>query len=91
MSHRVIGLYHHRDKAHLALGDLQATGLTADRIRYAEGLTEGSGRIEVEAKDLDQAIDVRTFLEQDGADSVIIQSGDDEVGDDTMPSVPARY
>ena len=90
MSHRVTALYHDRDKARLAMGDLQSTGFPAERIQYAEGIAQGSGRLEIQARDLDQAIDVRAFLEQDGAGSVEIRSGTDEgPPDDKIPTVPA--
>ncbi len=89
MSHRVTALYHDRDKARLAMGDLEATGFPTERIHYGEGLSPGSGRLDVQAKDMDQAIDVRTFLTQDGAHSVEIRAGEDAATVDTIPTVPA--
>lgn len=63
MSHRVSALYHDMEKARLAAGDLQFSGVLPGRILLTDGLGSGSGRIEVLAKDLDQAIDVKTFSE----------------------------
>lgn len=73
VSHLVSALYHDRDKARLAAGDLLHVGVEANQILIAQGLSEGSGRIEIQARKLDQAIDVRSFLEQDGAHSVEIR------------------
>lgn len=89
MSHRVTALYHDREKARLAMGDLQLTGLPSEQILLEDGLASGSGRLEIHAKDMDQAIDLRAFLEQDGAHSVEIRAGEDEPKIDTMPPVPA--
>jgi hypothetical protein len=73
MSHLVSALYHDLDKAYLAVGDLLNVGVDASQILIAQGLSEGSGRIEVRAHSRDQAIDVQSFLEQDGAHSVEIR------------------
>ncbi len=73
MSHLVSALYHDRDKARLAAGDLLNVGVEANQILIAQGLSEGSGRIEIQAHSIDQAIDVQSFLEQDGAHSVEIR------------------
>ncbi len=89
MSNLVSALYHDRDKAKLAAGDLQTVGILPEQVTFAEGLQEGSGRLEIKAKNLDQAIDVRSFLEQDGAHSVEIRAGTEEVSLDSMPTVPA--
>lgn len=90
MSHRVIALYNDRDKARLAQGDVLSVGIDASNVRLAEGLSEGSGRVEVRARNMDQAINVRSFLEQDGADSVEIVGGlDDVLAADRIPHVPA--
>lgn len=90
MSHRVTALYHDYEKARLAAGDLASTGFPPEGFALTEGLQSGSGRIEIRAKDLDQAIDVRAFLEQDGAHSVEIRAGEDEAVPDTIPTVPAE-
>lgn len=74
MSHLVSALYHDRDKAQLAAGDLLNAGVDGNQITFGEGLSEGSGRLEIRARTLDQAIDVRSFLEQDGAHSVEIRN-----------------
>lgn len=90
MSHRVTALYHDYEKARLAAEDLASTGFPREAFTMTEGLQVGSGRIEILAKDLDQAIDVRAFLEQDGAHSVEIRAGESEVALDTIPTVPAE-
>ena len=89
MSHRVTALYHDREKARLAAEDLRSTGFPVEAILLADGLAPGSGRLEITAKDMDQSIDVRTFLEGDGAHSVEIRGGEDAISAKTMPSVPA--
>ena len=72
MSHRVLALYGSREVARVAAEDLRASGVEAGRIVLGEGVSAGSGRIEVAARDHDQAIDVQAFLRQDGAYSVEI-------------------
>ena len=90
MSHRVIALYHDRAKALLAQGDLQSAGVSSDQVRFADGLSEGEGRLEVSVRNRDQALDVEAFLVQDGADSVEVLLGTDDVlATDTIPHVPA--
>lgn len=94
MSHRIDAFYSDREKARLAAEDLRGAGIPAERILVAEGLTAGSGRIEVAARDLDEAINVRTFLQEDGANSVelrespVPEPGDATPTRGTIPSVP---
>ena len=73
VSHLVSALYHDREKARLAASDLLNVGVKASQILLAQGLSEGSGRLEIQARNMDQAIDVQSFLEQDGAHSVEIR------------------
>ena len=90
MSHRVIALYHDRAKALLAQGDILSAGVSADQVRLAEGLSEREGRLEIRVQDRDQALDVEAFLVQDGADSVEVLLGTDDILErDTIPHVPA--
>ena len=90
MAHLVSALYHDRQKARLAAGDLISAGVLPESIVVADGLQLGSGRLEVYARDMDHAIDVRSYLEQDGAHSVEIRHGTSEVpAVETIPQVPA--
>ena len=90
MSHRVIALYHDRAKALLAQGDLESAGVSAGQVRFAEGLSEGEGRLEIRVHNRDQALDVEALLVQDGADSVDVLLGENDVlPTDTIPHVPA--
>lgn len=90
MAHLVSALYHDREKARLAAGDLISAGVLPGSIVLADGLQSGSGRLEVYARDMDHAIDVRSYLEQDGAHSVEIRHGTSEAPTlDTIPTVPA--
>ena len=81
--HRVTALYRDAEKARLARGDLIVAGVRPDAVALVDD------RIEVQARDMDQAIDVRAYLEQDGADGATIHGGADAPGEDTMPAVPA--
>lgn len=94
MSHRIDAFYADRDRAHLAAEDLRLAGIPPERIFVAEGLVPGAGRIEVAARDLDEAINVRTFLQEDGAASVemressVLDPSDDTPTHGTIPAVP---
>lgn len=90
MSHRVTALYHDRQLARLAAEDLCATGFPSQAVEVADGVAEGSGRIEVRALDWDQALDVKAFLEQDGSHSVEIRAGVEQAPGVAVPPVPAE-
>lgn len=84
MSHRVTAIYSDEGRARLAAGDLQSAGVSTDDIRLVES------RLDIRARDLDHAINVRAFLQEDGAEWAEIHEGIDEAEPvDTIPTVPA--
>lgn len=84
MSHRVTAVYDSLERAHLAAGDLESAGVEPAQIVLTEG------RITVRARDLDHALNVKGFLEEDGAQWTEVHVGmDDFLPTDTIPSVPA--
>ena len=80
MSHRVTAVYDSLEKARLAAGDLESAGVDPTQIFLTDA------RIAVHARDADHALNVKGFLEEDGAQWAEIQEGTDDVL--IIPAIP---
>lgn len=90
MNPRVVAFYPDRTRARLAADDLRSAGVESDRIRLNEDLEADGGTIEVLARNSDHAIDVKAWLDQDGAEWTELRPGlDEEPPSQTIPRVPA--
>lgn len=70
MADVVTALYPDIDTARVAAEDLIAAGLPANRVRVAGAEKIGTYQVEVDVRDPDEALNVRVFLGQDGAEKV---------------------
>ena len=91
MTFRVEAFYKSVDKARLAAEDLRDSGIPAGNIVIVS--PEDDPRVEVAVRNFDEAINVQTFLREDGAASAEILSfpgveEDETPTQGTIPSVP---